>query len=53
MHFAEVLAPWALSGPTGWWYQSTRGYANFIENCSEGVVQLDNSVKVQDGKIVS
>lgn len=53
MHFAEVLAPWALSGPTGWWYQSTRGYANFIENCSEGIVQLDNSVKVQDGKILN
>jgi hypothetical protein len=47
----QVLTPWGLSGPTGWWYQSSRSYANFLENCSEGLIQLDNTVKVQDGVI--
>jgi uncharacterized beta-barrel protein YwiB (DUF1934 family) len=42
-----------LSAPTGWWYQSTRSYANYLENCSEGTVQLDNAVKIQDGRIVN
>lgn len=52
MFFSEVLSPWKLSGPTGWWYQSTRSYANFIEGCSEGIVQLDNNVKVKDGNVI-
>lgn len=53
MHIAEILAPWGLTGPTGWWYQSTRSYANYLENCSEGTVPLDNGVKIQDGKIIN
>ncbi len=51
-HFNQVLAPWGLTNPTGWWYQSTRSYANFLENCSEGVVQLDNTVRIQDGIVI-
>lgn len=53
IHFGKILAPWMLSGPTGWWYQSTRSYANYLEGCTEGVVRLDNTVKVQDGIIVN
>ena len=51
LYHEQVLTPWGLSGPTGWWYQSSRSYANFLENCSEGLIQLDNTVKVQDGVI--
>jgi peptidoglycan hydrolase-like protein with peptidoglycan-binding domain len=50
---AEILSPWALSTPTGWWYQSTRSYANYLENCSEGIVQLDNMVKIKDGNVLN
>lgn len=53
IHFGSILAPWMLSSPTGWWYQSTRSYANYLEGCTEGVVRLDNTVKVQDGMIVN
>jgi hypothetical protein len=52
-YFDQVLTPWGLTGPTGWWYQSTRSYANYLENCSEGTVPLDNGVRVQDGRIVN
>jgi peptidoglycan hydrolase-like protein with peptidoglycan-binding domain len=47
----QILNPWNLTGPTGWWYQSTRSYANYLENCSEGTVQLDNGIQVRDGSI--
>lgn len=53
IHFGSILAPWMLSSPTGWWYQSTRSYANYLEGCTEGIVRLDNAVKVQDGTIVN
>ncbi len=49
----KILAPWKLSAPTGWWYQSTRSYANYLENCTEGIVHLDNNVKIKDGIIVN
>lgn len=52
LYFKEILEPWMLSGPTGFWYQSTRSFANYLENCSEGVVQLNNSVLILDGKII-
>lgn len=52
MNFSKILSPWRLSGPTGWWYQTTRGYANYLEGCTEGVVRLDNSVKIKDGVVV-
>ncbi len=51
-HFAQILAPWKLSSATGWWYQSTRSYANYIEGCSEGVIELDNSIQIKDGEIL-
>lgn len=52
-NFNQVLSPWGLTGPTGWWYQSTRSFANYLENCSEGTVPLDNGVRIQDGMIVN
>ncbi len=52
-YFTNVLSPWGLIGPTGWWYQSTRSYANYLEGCTEGVVRLDNTVRIQDGMIVN
>jgi uncharacterized delta-60 repeat protein len=48
---SKILDPWYLSSPTGWWYQSTRSYANYLENCSEGLVHLDNTIKIRDGII--
>lgn len=49
----NIIVPWEISGPTGWWYQSTRSYANYLTGCSEGVVKLDNGVKILDGQIVN
>lgn len=48
----NIIIPWEISGPTGWWYQSTRSYANYLTGCSEGVVRLDNGVRILDGQII-
>ncbi len=50
--FSQILTPWGMQSPSGWWYQSTRGYANYLENCTEEIIQLDNTIKLQDGTIV-
>lgn len=52
-YIPSIIIPWEISGPTGWWYQSTRSYANYLTGCSEGVVRLDNGVKILDGQILS
>lgn len=51
--FSNILSPWNLTSPTGWWYQSTRHYANLLEGCPEGITVLDNGVIIQDGNIVN
>lgn len=49
----NIIIPWEISGPTGWWYQSTRSYANYLTGCSEGPVRLDNGVRLLDGQIIN
>jgi uncharacterized repeat protein (TIGR01451 family) len=36
-HRAQVLDPWNLSGPTGWFYQSSERWMNTILGCPESV----------------
>ncbi len=38
----EILDPWNLKEPTGYWYQSTRYQANKILGCPEIPLTLDN-----------
>lgn len=38
----EILDPWNLETPTGYWYQSTRYQANKILGCPEVSLTLDN-----------
>jgi hypothetical protein len=52
-YFSNILLPWKLSHPTGWWYESTRHFANFIESCPEGITRLDNGVSILNGVIIS
>ena len=40
----EILKPWGLSSPTGWWYKSTRAKANELAGCKENNVRLDNGI---------
>ena len=39
----KILSPWNLSAPTGNLYKTTRGYANFLFGCDEGVIDLDGT----------
>jgi hypothetical protein len=48
----QIITPWKLSDPTGWWYQSTRSYANYLSGCSEGPVRLDNGTWLLDGQVI-
>lgn len=48
----HIITPWKLSDPTGWWYQSTRSYANYLNGCSEGPVRLDNGTWILNGEII-
>ena len=47
IYVTDVLDPWKLNGPTGWWYQSTRKKANEIMGCPEGPVLLDNGILLE------
>ncbi len=42
----EILRPWKLTAPTGYWYKTTRKKANELAGCAEGAVVLD------DGSVV-
>ena len=44
-HRAEVLTPWGLTGPTGWFYQSSERWMNELKGCDDSVV-LDNGVQL-------
>ena len=44
-HKTEVLTPWGLTGPTGWFYQSSERWMNELKGCSDSV-QLDNGVQL-------
>ena len=44
-HRAQVLDPWGLSGPTGWFYQSSERWMNELKGCEDSV-QLDNGVQL-------
>lgn len=37
----EVINPWNLEGPTGWWYKTSRFKANAIVGCPEKEVFLE------------
>ncbi len=43
---SEIMDPWGLEAPTGWWYQSSRNRANEIVGCDEGEMKLDNGVLI-------
>ena len=38
----KVLTPWGLNEPTGYWYKTTRKYANWLIGCSEPQVFLED-----------
>ncbi len=42
----EILKPWNLSAPTGYWYKTTRKKANYLAGCAEGAVVLDDGTVV-------
>ncbi len=42
----EILKPWGLSAPTGYWYKTTRKKANYLAGCAEGAVVLDDGTVV-------
>ena len=42
----EILTPWDITSPTGYWYKTTRNKANEILGCNEGEVILDNGEKI-------
>ncbi len=44
-HASEVLTPWGLQGPTGWFYQSSERWMNELKGCSDSV-RLDNGVQL-------
>ncbi len=42
----EILRPWGLTAPTGYWYKTTRKKANYLAGCAEGAVVLDDGTVV-------
>jgi len=45
---SNVLDPWNLDQPTGYWYQTTRYMANKILGCTEVPLILDNGFLLKD-----
>jgi hypothetical protein len=39
--WSEVINPWNLEGPTGWWYKTSRFKANALVGCPEKEVFLE------------
>ncbi len=35
---SQILEPWDLTEGTGWWYKTTRRYANWLEGCVDDVL---------------
>ena len=44
-HKEEVLDPWGLQGPTGWFYQSSERWMNELNGCNDSVT-LDIGVEL-------
>ncbi len=42
----EILKPWGIDKPTGYWYKTTRKKANYLAGCAEGAVVLDDGTVV-------
>ena len=42
---SEVLTPWGLTTPTGWFYQSSERWMNELKGCDDSV-RLDNGVQL-------
>lgn len=46
LHRDQVLAPWGLAGPTGWFYKSSERWMNELLGCSDSVI-LDNGIYLE------
>ena len=45
-HRAEILSPWNINGPTGWWFKTTRAIANEILGCEAPAQHLFENGRV-------
>lgn len=43
----EILSPWSLTSPTGFWGITTRAMANKLQECSEGAVTLPSGATIE------
>jgi hypothetical protein len=44
---SEILTPWGMTAPSGYWYKTTRKKANELVGCQEGAVELENGKTIR------